>query len=70
MGLEQYSETFRQQQVNGDLLSKCDDEILRNELTISSKLHRTRLLRVISGQYSVMDLMAGPDDGYVMLAPK
>ena len=71
MGLDQYSETFRQQQINGDLLSDCDDELLRNELTISSRLHRMRLLRIISGQYSVMDLMAGRD-GYVMMlaAPK
>lgn len=71
MGLEQYCETFRQQQINGDLLSDCDDDLLRNELTISSRLHRMRLLRIISGQYSVMDLMAGRD-GYVMMlaAPK
>ena len=71
MGLEKYSETFRQQQINGDLLSDCDDELLKNELTILSRLHRMRLLRVISGQYSVMDIMAGRD-GYVMMlaAPK
>ena len=68
MGMEQYSEIFRQQQINGDILSDCDDELLRNELCISSRLHRMKLLSVISGQYSIMDW-----DGYVTMlraAPK
>ena len=66
MGLEQYSPTFQQQQINGDILADCDDEILRTELQITSRLHRMRLLRVISGQYSVIDIMSGKD-GYVMM---
>lgn len=39
--------TFKQERINGDLLSACDDDILREELKVSSRLHRIRLLRVI-----------------------
>lgn len=66
MGLEQYTEVFREQQINGDILCDCDDELLRTELQIKSRLHRMRLMRVISGQYSVIDIMSGKD-GYVMM---
>ena len=68
MGMEQYRETFRKQQINGDILTDCDDDILRNELKITSRLHRIRLLRIISGQYSVQKIMSG-DDGYVLMLP-
>ena len=68
MGMEQYCETFRKQQINGDILTDCDDDILQNELKITSRLHRIRLLRIISGQYSVQKIMSG-DDGYVLMLP-
>ena len=68
MNLEQYIETFRLQHINGDILSDCDDDILANELQINSRLHRLRLLRIISGQYSAMDMMSG-HDGYVVMLP-
>ena len=68
MGMEQYRETFRKQQINGDILTDCDDDILQNELKITSRLHRIRLLRIISGQYSVQKIMSG-DDGYVLMLP-
>ena len=67
MGLEQYTPTFKQEQINGDILSTLDDEILRNELKISSRLHRIRLLRVIDGSYSVHEIMSGKD-GYIFMA--
>ena len=68
MGMEQYRETFIKQQINGDILTDCDDDILQNELKITSRLHRIRLLRIISGQYSVQKIMSG-DDGYVLMLP-
>ena len=68
MGLEQYYNTFQVQQINGDILSECDEDILKNELQIASRLHRMRLLRVIGGQYSVLDIMSGTD-GYVFMLP-
>ena len=68
MGVEQYRETFIKQQINGDILTDCDDDILKNELKITSRLHRIRLLRIISGQYSVQEIMSG-NDGYVLMLP-
>ena len=66
MGLEQYTPTFKQEQINGDILSTCDDALLQDELKVTSRLHRMRLLRVIEGTYSVLDIMSGKD-GYIMM---
>ncbi|CAI8004156.1 hypothetical protein GBAR_LOCUS3844 [Geodia barretti] len=68
MGLGQYQEVFGSQQINGDLLLECDDKMLQNDLQVSSKLHRIRLLRIISGNYSVLDILSGRD-GYVTMHP-
>ena len=67
MGLEQYTPTFKQEQINGDILSTCDDAILKDELSVTSRLHRMRLLRVIEGTYSVHEIMSGKD-GYIFMA--
>ena len=50
MGLSQYKEHFKNEKVNGEILSECDDGMLSNDLCISSKLHRKRLLKVITGE--------------------
>ncbi len=67
MDLQQYVETFRQQHVDGDILSDCDEDILQNELKIQSRLHRLRLQRVISGQYAVANMI--PEQDYVVMQP-
>jgi hypothetical protein len=68
MGLGQYQEVFGTQQINGDLLLECDDKMLQNDLQVTSKLHRIRLLKLISGNYSVSDILSGRD-GYVTMFP-
>ena len=50
MGLKMYWENFIAEQVNGEILSECDEEVLKNDLGVTSKLHRMRLLKVISGR--------------------
>ncbi len=67
MGLEQYTPNFKLEQINGDILSGCDDAILKDELQVSSRLHRMRLLKVIEGVYSVHQIMSG-HDGYIFMA--
>ncbi|XP_064395077.1 uncharacterized protein LOC135342288 isoform X3 [Halichondria panicea] len=67
MNLQQYVDTFRQQHINGDILSDCDEDILQNELEVKSRLHRLRLQRVITGQYCVADMMSNQD--YVIMQP-
>ena len=59
MGLEQYSPTFVHEQIDGDILSACDDSILDEDLKVKSRLHRMRLLRVIQGAHSVQEVMSG-----------
>ncbi len=67
MGFEQYTPIFKQEQINGDILSTCDDALLKDELKIASRLHRMRLLRVIEGAYSVHEIMSGKD-GYIFMS--
>jgi hypothetical protein len=46
VGLHQYQESFAREAVDGDMFMLLDDEILINELGVSSRLHRVRLLRM------------------------
>ena len=47
-----YQDKFVTEQVNGEILSECDEEVLKTDLGVTSKLHRMRLLKVISGKNS------------------
>ena len=38
------------EKVNGHILLECDEDILRDDLHMSSKLHRKKLLHVITGE--------------------
>lgn len=68
MGMKEHQQKFAEHHINGDLLSECDEEILREELHVTKRLDRMRLLKVISGQYSVQELLLGRD-GYVTMLP-
>lgn len=59
MGLTQYKEMFHREHITGNLLVQCSDETLKKELGIEKKLHRMRLMEVISGQKSAKDLLTG-----------
>ena len=48
-----YKETFTQECINGPLLLELDESILEEELGISLKLHRIKLLAIINGRISV-----------------
>lgn len=48
--MQMYQDSFTAQQMNGELLSECDEEVLKTDLGIGSKLHRMRLLKIISGR--------------------
>ena len=49
MGLKSYVEIFKREQINGEILSECDEEVLTNDLCVGSKLHRMRIMKIISG---------------------
>ena len=61
MGLKQYQDNFKQEQVNGEILSECDEEVLKNDLGIKSKLHRMRVMKVVTGRHSAKRILAGED---------
>lgn len=64
--MSQYRDAFSVQHMNGDLMADVDEDMLKDDLHVKSRLHRMRLLKVISGQYSVSQIMAG-GDGYIVM---
>jgi len=61
MGLKQHHNFFMQERINGEILLECDDKILERELKITSRLHRVRLLKLISGHHSAESILKGED---------
>ncbi len=57
MKLEQYTEAFAMECIDGGILQELGDELLEKELGVASKLHRLRLLRVINGLHSAEDIL-------------
>ena len=50
-GLEAYIEVFKGECISGDILQEVDDSVLSKELGVKSKLHRIRMMRLISGKF-------------------
>lgn len=59
MNLSQYSETFQEEQVSGELLLDLTEDVLENDLSISSKLHRMRIMKLIKGIHSAESYLKG-----------
>ena len=55
--LSGYSEAFRKEGINGDLLLALDDPTLQQDLGISSRLHRISIMRFINGKSSAKDIL-------------
>lgn len=60
--MPQYKQSFSTQQVTGLVLTMVDEEMLRDDLNVTSKLHRVRLLKVASGE---VPILGGKDSKYV-----
>lgn len=69
MGMKQYTETFRNEDINGKVLLECDDGVLVNDLKVASKLHRIKLLKVVSGEFSAEEILQRSKDLYVSMFP-
>ena len=63
LNLDCYKDIFAAEQISGEVLVECDDEVLSNDLQITSKLHRMRILRIIQGRQSVLELLTSADGG-------
>ncbi|XP_019858581.1 PREDICTED: uncharacterized protein LOC109586808 [Amphimedon queenslandica] len=57
MGLKQYAATFSHELVDGKLFFELDDVMLEEDLGITSKLHRLRMMRIIRGEQHVNDFL-------------
>ena len=53
MGMEEYIPRFKEEQIDGALLFELSDEILEEELGMSKKIHRMRLMMIITGHECV-----------------
>ena len=51
-GMSQYRESFTREGVTGDILLECDEHILEQELGVSSRIHRIKLMKIITGKHS------------------
>lgn len=69
MGLSQHQESFQAERVSGEIMLECDDTILKEELKITSRLQRVRLMKVIQGRHSAEMLICG-EDPYAYARPK
>lgn len=69
MGMKQYTAAFKNEDINGKVLLECDDSVLANDLRVSSKLHRIRLLKVVSGEFSAKEIIQKSKDLYVSMFP-
>ena len=66
MNLQQYQEAFGREQIVGDILADLDEGVLEHELGMASKLHRTRLMKMVNGRSSAVAVLEGQDP-YVAL---
>ena len=56
MNLGQYLRQFSNEQIDGQLLSECDEKVLEFELSVTNAVHRLKLMKVITGKQSVIDI--------------
>ena len=59
--MEQYADSFSRERVSGEILLDCDDEILKEELGMASRLHRVRFMKILLGKHSAKNIISGLD---------
>lgn len=57
MGLGQYKKKFIEEHISGEILVECDEQVLQDELGVHSRIHRIRLMKVITGLHSAKALL-------------
>lgn len=57
MGLGQYKKRFMEEHISGEILLECDEQVLQDELGVQSRIHRIRLMKVITGLHSAKALL-------------
>ena len=59
MNLCKYLKSFSREKIDGELLSKCDEEVLQHDLNVTSAIHRARLMGIITGKVSASNILKG-----------
>ena len=54
-----YRDSFAREGISGDVLLECDDRILEHELGVSLRIHRIRLMKLITGKHSAEAYLTG-----------
>ena len=62
LNMSQYQKNFEEEQVDGEVLIECDDEVLRTELNVSSLIHRKKLMSVINGSQSPLSVIQSSEN--------
>ena len=57
--MKKYQREFAQESIDGMILVECDEAILEQELGVSAKQDRMKLMRIISGQQSALSILKG-----------
>ena len=57
MSLGQYCDKILSEHISGEILMECDDAILEEEIGVASRIHRIRIMKLISGQHSAKSLL-------------
>ena len=57
--LSKYRTRFEEEQIAGDILMDCNEEMLEKELGVGMRIHRLRLLKIIRGDYSAQRILEG-----------
>lgn len=57
MSLGQYCDKILSEHISGEILMECDDAILEEEIGVTSRIHRIRIMKIISGQHSAESLL-------------
>ncbi|XP_064395371.1 uncharacterized protein LOC135342551 isoform X2 [Halichondria panicea] len=52
LNMSQYQKVFLTEQVDGEILCECDDEVLRTELSVTNSIHRKKLMSIVNGSQS------------------
>jgi len=61
LDMRKYQKKFAQESIDGAILLECDESTLLQELEVTSKLDRIKLLKIISGHYSALRILKGDD---------
>jgi len=64
MKLSMYKDTFSEEPIDGEVLAECDEDILEAELGVANKLHRVKLMKLITGKHCAQRYFSGGSDPY------